>query len=136
MRVELEPDAGRRIEPDDELIGFGAASPRESDARRALKAEPQLRLGHRETLAGADEERHAGPAPVLDLELERRVRLRGRVGGNAVDRAVAVVLAAHVVLRARRLYRVEERGDRVLERVSIGARWHFHRRCRHDLYQV
>ena len=44
-----------------------------------LEDEPQLGLRRRQALAGADEERHAGPAPVLDLEPQRGVRLGRRV---------------------------------------------------------
>ena len=40
-----------------------------------------------------------GPAPVLDIEPQRRIGLGRRVAGDAVDLAVALVLAAHVVGR-------------------------------------
>ena len=66
-------------------------------AGAVLEHEPQLGLGDRQPLPGADEERDARPAPVLDVEAQRRVGLGGRVGGDAVDRAVALVLAADVV---------------------------------------
>ena len=46
-----------------------------------------------EQLAGADEEGHARPAPVVDLEAQGGERLGRRVGRDAVDRQVPVVLA-------------------------------------------
>ena len=58
-----------------------------------------------------------GPAPVLDLEPQRGVGLGRRVRRDAVDRAVAVVLAADVVRRVGLADRVEERDLRVLERL-------------------
>jgi hypothetical protein len=96
--VGVEDDAKPRrgVELDDDLVRLRLATAREAEAGRALEDEAQLRLGDREPLAGADEERHPGPAPVLDVEAKRGIRLRRGVGSDAVDRAVAVVLAAHV----------------------------------------
>ena len=51
----------------------------EAEPRRALEDEPQLGLGDRQALAGADEERHARPAPVVDLQPQRGVGLGRRV---------------------------------------------------------
>ena len=83
-----------------ELVGFGpSVRAREAEPGRVLEDEPQLGLRDRQVLAGADEERHARPAPVVDLQAHRRVGLGRGVRRHAVDVAVAVVLAAHVVRR-------------------------------------
>ena len=79
--VEDQPDAGDRVELDHELAPTGArrrGRREEAEPRRAAEHEPDLGLGDRESLAGADEPRNAGPAPVVDLEPHRRVRLGGR----------------------------------------------------------
>ena len=62
-------------------FGSGRAVARQPQAEpgRALEHEPELGLRRRQQLAGADEERHARPAPVVDLQAQRGVRLGGRV---------------------------------------------------------
>ena len=131
-----EPDAGRRVELDHELVGLRAvALEAEPEPRRAAEDQAQLRLRDRHALAGADEERDARPAPVLDLQLERGVRLRRRAVGHARDLEVAVVLAADVVRRVRRGHRAEHAEQRVLQRrVAAGRR--LHRRRADHLHQV
>src|SRR5512132_3409180 len=67
--VDDEPDAGRRVELDHELVRrLPASAHAEAQLRSVLEDETKLRLGAGQALAGADEERHTGPAPVLDLE--------------------------------------------------------------------
>src|SRR4029450_10189818 len=84
---------------------------------RSLEDDAHLaRLG-RHALAGADEEGHAAPAPVVDLQLDRGEGLRGRVGGDVLDIEEALVLAAHVALRVRRARRLEEFELLVADRV-------------------
>ena len=104
-------------------FGSGTARPSSSkpSSRRMLEDEPELGLRHRQALAGADEERHARPAPVLDVQAQRGVRLGGRVRRDAVDRQVAVVLAADVVGRVGVVDRAQERDLRVLDRLRIAA---------------
>ena len=58
----------------------------EPEPRRVLEDEPDLRLRDRQPLSGADEERDSRPAPVVDLEPQRGVRLGRRVRRDAVDR--------------------------------------------------
>ena len=101
-----------------------------------LEHDADLGLGHREALPGADEERHARPAPVLDLEPQRRVRLRRRVGGDAVDPEVALVLPADVVRRVCLQHRAEQRDLRILDRRGVAAGRRLHRRGGHHLHQV
>ena len=91
----------RGVELDHELVRVRALGLLEAEAQawRLLEDEPQLRLQHGQVLTRADEERDSRPAPVVDLEPYGRVGLRGRVVGHSVDRPVALVLSAHVLLR-------------------------------------
>ena len=104
--------------------------------RRALEDEPQLGLRDRQALAGPDEDGNARPAPVVDLQAERGVGLGGRVGGDAVDVAIALVLAAYVVRGVSRRDRGEQRVQRVLERRLVAGRGDLHRRRGDDLHEV
>ena len=76
----------------------------ERQVRRALEDHPHLGQAMAEPLAGAHEDRHARPAPVVDVDADRDVRLHlgmrvdtrfGAIGGDrfAVDRAGAVLAA-------------------------------------------
>ena len=95
-----DPYPGRRVELDHGLVGLRSpVECREPETRRVLEDHADLRLGDGESLARSDEERHARPAPVVDVEAERCVRLGGRVRCDAVDREVALVLPADVVGR-------------------------------------
>ena len=127
MCVEHDADAGRRIELDHRLVGlWGVLESGEAEPRRVLEDQPKLRLRGREALAGANEEGDPGPAPVLDLEAEGCVRLRRRVRSDSVDRAVAVVLPAHVVRGVCSDDRCEERDHVVLDRLRIATRRRLH----------
>ncbi len=59
-----------------------------------------------------------------------------RVGGHAVDVAVAVVLAAHVVRRVGVRHGAEQRVQRVLQRLGVTARRRLDRHAREDLHEV
>ena len=101
-----------------------------------LEHDSHLGLRRRQALAGADEEGNARPAPVLDLEPQRGVRLGRRSVCDAVDREVAVVLPAHVVRRVALDDGAEERRLRVLDRRRLAARGRLHRRRGDDLHEV
>ena len=118
--------------------GSGGARPlgEEPEPRRPAEDQARLGLGRGEALAGADEERHAGPAPVLDVQAQRGVGLRLRVRRDAVDRAVALVLTAHVVGRIGGAGGAQDGRDRVLERARVGPRRRLHRDRRDHLHQV
>src|SRR3954447_21635266 len=62
-----------------------------------LKTSRSSVLGDRQALAGAQEERNAGPAPIVHLQTHRCVCLGRRIGGYAVHLSVAVVLGADVM---------------------------------------
>ena len=81
----------------------------------------------RKLLARAQEERHAGPAPVLDLDLERDERLGVGVGRDAVLLPVALVLAAHDAGRVERLHRLEDLQLLGSQGLRLERRGRFHR---------
>ena len=118
-------------------FGGGDVTGREEpEPRRVLEHEPDLRLVDRQVLAGADEERHAVPAPVVDPQLQRDVRLRRRRLLHARRPEVARVLAADVVLRVRGGHGAEHRRHPVLQRLRITAGRRLHRRRPDDLHDV
>ena len=121
LALDRRPAPGRRQKP---------------EPRRAVEHQPDLGLGGRQTLAGADEPRHPGPAPVVDLEPQRRVGLGRRVGRDPVDVQVAVVLAADIVLRVGVGHRAEHGELGVLERGRVVAGGRLHRGRRDQLHQV
>ena len=137
VRVELEAHARCRIQLDHDLVGFGVVvDVREAEAGRPPEDEPQLGLRDRQALARADEEGHARPAPVLDLEPQGTVGLGRGVGRHAVDGAVAVVLAAHVVSGIGLVDRPERGELSGLDRLGIASRRRLHDRHGDDLHEV
>ena len=106
--------------------------------RRAAEADRDLAHALRQPLAGAQIERHAGPAPVVDLEPHGDVGLRRRVGldalflpvardGLALDVAGAVLRAQRDLVHFRRIDRMHRVHDLVLlvaHRAGVeGHRW-------------
>ena len=91
-------------------------------------------LGH--PLPGAEVERHARPAPVVDVALERNERLGLRVVGDAVDVAVAVVLSSHHVGGVDRQHRPEDLVLLLVDGIRLQRSWRLHRGERQHLEQV
>jgi len=90
----------------------------------------------RELLAGAQVERDAPPAVVVDEHLKSDERLGLRVGGDALLVEIAVVLAAHDprgIERSKRPEDVDLAGDQLLRSRRRGR---LHRDEAHDLEQV
>ena len=85
-RIELEPDPGGGVELHDDLIRLRPPVLLEGEPqpRRVLADQPKLGLRGRQMLPRADEERHARPPPVVDVQAERGERLRRRIGSHAV----------------------------------------------------
>ena len=138
LRHQAELGAGLGLDADDQLVGVGDHPPADPEPRRALEDDPDLGRLDRHRLAGADEERHAGPAPVVDLEPQGDEGLGLRVGRDALDLAVAAVLAADVAARVGRGHRPEEVGLAVADRVGVGGarRGRLHRDQREHLQEV
>ena len=91
----------------------------------------------RQALAGADEERHVGPAPGVDVQLDRREGLDRRVARDARLVAVAAELPAHDVLGVERRDRLEHARLLVADRLDVAARpGAIHRQDGGDLQQV
>ena len=89
-----------------------------------------------ELLAGAQVERHAGPAPVVDLDPQRHEGLGVGVVGDLLLAAVAGVLAAHDVVGLDRLHRPEDLELLVADRVRRERGRRLHRGERQHLHQV
>jgi hypothetical protein len=101
QRGQLQPQAGVRVDPQHDLVGFRPGRlGKEGQPGRATQEQPHLGDPARQRLAGPQEDRDVGPAPVVDLQPQRHVGLGGRTGGYAGDLGVPLVLAADVVLRA------------------------------------
>src|SRR3989440_13070087 len=77
MGVEDQARARRGVQLDDDLVWLRAPAfvPEEAETGRMAEHGAQLCLRDGQALAGADEPRHARPAPVVDLEPQCRVRL-------------------------------------------------------------
>src|SRR6185437_1326038 len=93
---EVDPDRAGVGELEGELVGVGGRGrcivAREHSTRGLLEAERDGVTAFGERLAGAQLERDARPALVVDLYFERGERLDGRAGCHAWLCAVAVVL--------------------------------------------
>ncbi|MNS69936.1 hypothetical protein D3C72_1032670 [compost metagenome] len=128
----------------------GALGHRKRRVRRRLELDGDLGVARREPLARAQEERHAGPAPVVDVEREGRVGLHRRarrharllaVAGNglAADLAGAVLPAHGQVRHLRRLeapHRAQHLDLLVAHRRRAPGGRRLDRHQRHQLHQV
>ena len=91
----------------------------------------------RQLLAGAHVERHARPAPRVDVQPHRGERLDVGVGRDAVLVAVALELAAHEVVGLERLASpLNTFSLRVAQLLDAGADRRLHREQRDGLEQV
>ena len=138
LRVERERDALVGLDPDREVVALGQLhlGPLE-DVERDL-AELQRDLAHLllQSLAGPQEERDAGPPPVVDVELHRREGLRRGVGRDARLAAVALVLAAHHRRGPARLRGAQHLDGLVPQPVRLERHGRLHRDEGHRLEQV
>src|SRR6266508_1426131 len=89
LDADAERDALVRLHVDREHVRAQTVRLHEERMRRALELHGDRRLAPREPLAGAHVEGRVGPAPVLDPELRRDVRLGRRLGVDAFLLAVA-----------------------------------------------
>ena len=138
MGLEHHANSGTGVDPEHDLAGFrpAAADVDEPDAGWVLEQQPQLGLPDRQALAGADEERDAGPAPVVDAQHQRGGGLGIRVRGHAVDLPVALVLASHVPIRVGVLRGPEYGQLGVFESLRVRGRRGLHGCGGQELEQV
>ena len=112
----------------DRLIAVGGTSSTGPSAGR-LEHERHPLLGDGEALAGAQQERHAAPAVRVDPHPRRDERVGVGVVGDALDVAVAVVLAEHDLVGVQRA----EAGDHRLPGLEQVAGPQRRRRLHGDL---
>jgi hypothetical protein len=96
----------------------------------------RLQGGAGQALAGADDERHAGPAPRIDLQAHGGERLGPRSGDDTRLEPVAVVLPAHHDLGGQRRHRLEHLHPLVAQRLGGGGGRRFHGQQGDHLEQV
>ena len=119
---------------------------------RALRADARPRREHalgrfaerngddplplRQPLAGAQEERHAGPAPIVDRAFQRDEGLGIGLGVDAGLGAVAGVLPAHDMLRVDRQHAAKDLVLFLADGPRLQRRRRLHRHERENLEQV
>src|SRR5271165_1654003 len=103
LRAEPDRDPLVRLDPDHQrvLAEFLGVGGRERQVRRALEDQRDFRNAARQPLARTQVERHSGPAPGVDAEPQRGVRLGPGIGRDAVLLQEAAHLAS--ALPARRV---------------------------------
>ncbi len=99
----------------------------EHRARRLLEGDRDDARALGEPLAGAQEERHTRPAPVVDEALERDERLGLALRPDARLVAVADVLPAHDVVRLDRRHRAEDLVLLLADGIGLEGRRRLHR---------
>src|SRR6266545_7656060 len=107
-----------------------------NSCRRLLEADRDHPLPLRQPFAGPEEERDAGPAPVVDLDHAGDERLGVRARVDALVLAVAVVLAADDVLGPNRPHRLEDLDLLVHKRLRLERRRRLHRDEAEHLQEV
>ena len=106
--AELDADVGAQVQA--QVVGAGGDQLPEQLQGRAPELDQDLGVGHRQVLAGADVERHAGPAPGVDGQAGGHVGLDAGVGGHPRLLAVAAELAADDAGAVQRPDRLDEPG--------------------------
>jgi hypothetical protein len=81
------------VDPEVQEVPSIAFAQLEGVVRWAPEVDRDLGRGHRQALAGPDQDGHIGPAPGVGGEPDRRVGLGFRARGHPFDVEVALVLA-------------------------------------------
>ncbi len=125
LGVELQGDAFGRLDPDHQVVlrqplHLGGAEHRE---RRLLEANCHFRALRSQGLASAQIERHAGPAPVVDGQLHRRV---GFCDAGGIDiRGVAIVPDLLVAVATRHVLSADGVVERLFGSLDLDGGQHF-----------
>src|SRR3954464_3671830 len=90
-------------------------------AWRSFKLHEDLGRGNRQFLAGPNVDRHAGPPPVVDRQLDRDEGLNGGVRTHTRDAAIADVLPSHHVLRIERPNSLKQKRALIADRFVVVA---------------
>src|SRR6202158_2225600 len=150
--AEAERDAFLGLNMDDEAVGFQISYRRVTGQDEGSPAEldHDLRRASREPLSRAQIERHARPAPVVDLQFQSDKRFRVRIRRDiwfaaiandalAVHHAGAVLAADHVfqdIFGIERLDGVQDFGLFIADLIGIEGNGRLHRRHGQELEQV
>ncbi len=150
LREHLQLDRLFRLEPDHEAVAVIARAGRDDRERHVRELDHDFRLAALQPLAGAQEERHVRPAPVVDVRAQRDEGFRAAVRRHvvlleialdrlAVDRA-GRVLAAHRVARDVRQRHRPQRAQHlqllVAYRIRVERHGRLHRDDAQQLQQV
>src|SRR5579875_3601119 len=134
---DLQPQARVGVDAQHDLVRLHLLGRgQEGEPGGAPQQEPHLGDLRRHRLAGAQEDRHARPAPVVDLQPEGRERLGGGPARHTGDIQVALVLAADVACRVGGWHRAEHLGLLVPQVVRARPGRRVHRDEREHLQQV
>ena len=140
VACRLHPDAGGNqhfgAQPEAEIIRLRRRGVVEDRQRRFLQVDDDLGCRDRQALAGADVERHARPAPRVDMQAQRDERLDLRICGDTRLVPVAAELAADHLRRIERPHRAKQPQLLGVHRLRILAGRRVHREQRNDLQQV
>src|SRR5262245_12633132 len=92
----MQLDPLRRLDLDYQAVGFmlGAAPAGKHHDRRLAELDDDLRRAAAHRLAGADVERDAAPAPVIDVQLDGRERRRLAAWRYSFRLEISLVLPA------------------------------------------
>ena len=138
LDLELQGDPLVRRDAQHQPVGPQGVDGRVLERRvgRLLEADGDLRIPLRHVLAGTEVEGHAGPAPVVDLELHRDIGLDVRIRRHIrlfpigihllAQHCAGAILAAHRPCRLDGGHRGEHFGLLRADRSGIEARWRLH----------
>src|SRR5262245_28333715 len=136
LRTRADRDLHLGTQPEAHVVAHVRSRLLGHHLRRVVQLDEDL--GHRllEALARAHEERHAGPTPRVDPQLERRVRRHVGVLRDARLVAVSLELAAHHALGAHRPHRAQHLRLLVANGLGVRRRGRLHREVADDLQEV
>ncbi len=100
MGSERDRDVGTDAET--QVVGLLGTQIAKHMGRRGPQVDDDLGRGHWKILASPHVERHASPAPRVDLQVHGRERLHLRIGCDTLLLAVAAELPADDILRPQR----------------------------------